>query len=201
MRISTAAANVAADRGADIVGIGCRHAVKECRAAHDHPRRAKAALQGVMLDERLLHRMQRVALRQTLDRGDGARADIDGEHHARADRMPSTNTVHAPQAPRSQAILVPVRPSGPRNTSARVARGSTRSVRATPLTCKVTGTESGPPPDALVLSAVSAWARSADVALTIVAPAVVTAEPRRNERRDKLFSTPNLSLTFALVPI
>ena len=58
--------------------------------------------------------------------------------------VPSSHTVQAEQAPRSQPILVPVRSSGPRNTSASVALGSTLTSRVTPFTVNVIETAPGP---------------------------------------------------------
>src|SRR4051812_17369366 len=59
-------------------------------------------------------------------------------------RCPSTSTVQAPQAPRSQPFFVPVRASRSRSASSKVVRGSTNTVCACPLTRSVTGTSSGP---------------------------------------------------------
>ena len=64
------------------------------------------------------------------------------EHDATG--APSSSTVQAEQEPRSQPIFVPVKSSGPRNTSANVARGSTATVRVAPLTRSVIGVASGP---------------------------------------------------------
>ena len=50
--------------------------------------------------------------------------------------VPSSQTVQAEHAPRLHAIFVPVRPSGPRKTSASVARDSTFTWRSTPFTCR-----------------------------------------------------------------
>src|SRR5271157_2057587 len=50
--------------------------------------------------------------------------------------VPSSQTVQAEHAPRLQAIFVPVRPSGPRRTSASVARESTFTGRSAPFTLR-----------------------------------------------------------------
>src|SRR5690242_19375692 len=61
--IGAAPAEVAAHRLADLV-VGLRAALAEHRdRAHDLPRRAVAALEAVVRDERLLHRVQRLARR------------------------------------------------------------------------------------------------------------------------------------------
>src|SRR6185437_392882 len=56
--VRPAAAEVAARGSAHVVERGARLAREEGRAAHDHARRAEAALHGVVLDERGLHRVQ-----------------------------------------------------------------------------------------------------------------------------------------------
>src|SRR5450759_4054845 len=53
------------------------------RAAHYQPRRAKAALDCIMRDERGLNRVKLIATAQTFNSDDLAFTDIDGEHHAR----------------------------------------------------------------------------------------------------------------------
>ena len=65
----------------------------------DLPRRAVAALERVMVDERLLQRMQRAVGRETLDRGDLRAIVHDGKRQARIDRRPSMSTVQAPHWP------------------------------------------------------------------------------------------------------
>ena len=50
---------------AHVIEIAVRIALDEMRAAHDHARRAEAALQGVVLDERLLYRMELLTLRES----------------------------------------------------------------------------------------------------------------------------------------
>ena len=57
------------------------------RRRHHEARRAVAALERVLLVERLLHRMQLVALRETLDRRHLAAVRLHGEHGARLDRL------------------------------------------------------------------------------------------------------------------
>jgi hypothetical protein len=52
--------------------------------------------------------------------------------------------VHAPQLPRSQTSLAPVRSRWLRSARSRVTRGSTVNVRAAPFTFRDNGTASGP---------------------------------------------------------
>src|SRR5215211_2935283 len=61
-----------------------------------------------------------------------------------ATTSPSTHTVQAEQAPRSQPILVPVRPRLSRKTSANIVPGSTRTGSVRPLTDKESATAPGP---------------------------------------------------------
>ena len=56
-------------------------------AAMTKPRRAEAALERVLLVERLLHRVQLVALGEPLDRRDLAAVGLHGEHGARLHRL------------------------------------------------------------------------------------------------------------------
>ena len=65
------------------VGLGL--AAEERRRAHQHPRRAVAALERVVRAERLLERGQLAAAGQTLDRLDARAVGLDGEHHAALD--------------------------------------------------------------------------------------------------------------------
>src|SRR3954463_4104270 len=53
---------------------------------HDHPWRAEAALQAVVLPEGLLHGVQLSVLRDALDRGDRRPVGLDGEQRAGFDR-------------------------------------------------------------------------------------------------------------------
>src|SRR5580700_4514494 len=59
------------------------HAVHDVDRRHDHARGAIAALQAMILAERLLHGMQRPVLRrQTLDGGDLGAIELPGEDRA-----------------------------------------------------------------------------------------------------------------------
>src|SRR6185437_5094375 len=64
------------------VRLAFEHADRE----HQEAGRAEAALQAVMVHERLLHRMQVIALRQPLDGADLFAVSLHGEHQARAHR-------------------------------------------------------------------------------------------------------------------
>src|SRR5262249_19056467 len=86
--ISGATAYVAAHIFADVLvaaGMALLHA---SNGRHDLPGRAIAALEGVVVDEGLLHRMQAVIPRETLDRGDvlafGCERKRQARHHAPA---------------------------------------------------------------------------------------------------------------------
>src|SRR5262245_8738985 len=72
--------------------LDCREPVavraQEVDAGHDHAGRAEAALESVMLPERLLQRMQLAVRREALDRRDLAAVGLDREHGARLDRVP-----------------------------------------------------------------------------------------------------------------
>src|SRR5919109_5535986 len=87
--VAGAAAEVALEPAPDLV-IGEPVAVRaeELGAGHDHPRRAEAALERVVLPERLLERMELAASRETLDRRDLAAVGLDGEHGAGLHRVP-----------------------------------------------------------------------------------------------------------------
>ena len=80
--------------------------------------------------------------------------------------IPSSQTVQAEHAPRLQAILVPVRPSGPRKTSASVARDSISTVRSTPFTRRTMSWIE--PPDDAAASPLEALGISAAVPTPIV---------------------------------
>ena len=88
--VAGAAAEDAADRLADLVaGAAARMRADELDRRHQHRGRAEAALQGVVLGERLLERAERaVALGETLDGLDRVPVGLHGEHEARADALP-----------------------------------------------------------------------------------------------------------------
>src|SRR5882757_196012 len=61
-------------------------AVDDVDRRHDHARRAIAALQSVIVAERRLHRVQFVALRDTLDGGDAGAVGLPDQHRTGLDR-------------------------------------------------------------------------------------------------------------------
>src|SRR6266536_853745 len=64
-------------------GLALEHASGE----HQKSRSAKPALQAVVLHERPLQRMQRIALGESLDRADLLAVGLNGEHQARSHRL------------------------------------------------------------------------------------------------------------------
>src|SRR3954451_8598048 len=56
--VARAATDRAGDRGADLMLGRLRVLVEQCACGHEHPRRAEAALQGVLLVEALLDRVE-----------------------------------------------------------------------------------------------------------------------------------------------
>src|ERR1035437_7105220 len=95
---------------------------------------------------------------------------------------PSSHTVQAEQAPRLHAIFVPVSPSGPRNASTSVMRGSTRRGLSTPLTFRTMSNSD--PLGALVGAARLAVAPAR--ASRALAPTAAETDPPRTARRDIL---------------
>ena len=83
--VGAAAADVAAHELADFVRGLCLALGDQPDRRADLPRRAIAALERVMVDERLLQRMQRAVVRQAFDRGDLRAIVHDGERQARID--------------------------------------------------------------------------------------------------------------------
>src|SRR5207302_320002 len=57
-------------------------ALEQLPRRHDHPRGAEAALETVLIPERLLQRVERRALRQALDGGDLGAVGLDRKHRA-----------------------------------------------------------------------------------------------------------------------
>jgi ferredoxin len=65
--ICPAAAQVAAHPATHVILSGVRLSIEQCDRRQDLPRRTKAALERVVLDERLLHRVKLTVARQTFD--------------------------------------------------------------------------------------------------------------------------------------
>ena len=74
-----------------------------------HARSAVAALEAVVLVERLLDGVPLLAVGQALDRRDRRAVGLRGEHRARLHRLALDSTVHAPHDDVSHPTLVPVR--------------------------------------------------------------------------------------------
>jgi hypothetical protein len=72
-----------ANLGLGRIGVALQQIVR----AHNHARRAKAALQAVLFPKRSLQRMQIAVLGQAFDRGDLAAVRLHGEHGARFHRL------------------------------------------------------------------------------------------------------------------
>ena len=93
--VAGAAADVALERLPDLVLGRARVLAQQRGRAHQHPGRAVAALERVVLAERLLERRQLVVRGEALDRLDARAVGLDGEQHAalhehRRRRSPST---------------------------------------------------------------------------------------------------------------
>ena len=69
--------------------------------------------------------MRIASLREAFDGLDLLALRVDGQHGAAVDALPSMMTVQAPQVPRSQTRLAPVRSRWLRMASSSVTRGST----------------------------------------------------------------------------
>ena len=93
----------------------------------DLARRAVAALEGVVLDERLLQRVQRVPSASPSIVVTSAPSFMTASVRQELMRLPSTSTVQAPHWPWSQPFFVPVRPRCSRRASSRVVHGATLS--------------------------------------------------------------------------
>ena len=92
------------------------------------PRRAEAALEGVLGPEGLLEGVEHAVVREPLDGLELGPVGLDGEEEARADGdAVHPGTVQAPQTPCSQPTCVPVSPSVWRRKSERRSLGSASS--------------------------------------------------------------------------
>ena len=85
--MGTAAAEIGIQFADDIRGRRMGIFVQERASGEDHPRRAIATLERVMVDERLLDRMKFVFLCQSLDRNDRFAVDFTDGGAARPDRF------------------------------------------------------------------------------------------------------------------
>src|SRR6266540_4370160 len=87
VHIPRAAADVSLDRLADLRLARARVRVEQVLGRHQHSGRAVAALEGVIVAERLLERVQRPVVGKALDRLDRGAVRLDGQHHAALDRF------------------------------------------------------------------------------------------------------------------
>src|SRR5436190_4965876 len=81
-----AAADVAVEPGLDLLGRRVGMLLEQADAGHDETRRAEAAHQGVLVAERLLHRVQRCAIGQAVDVANLLALDVDRQRRARIHR-------------------------------------------------------------------------------------------------------------------
>ena len=81
--VAGAAAEVALEPEAHLLLAGIRVLLEQVDGAHDHARRAVAALEGVLLVEGTLHGMELAVLREALDRRHLAAVGLHREHGAR----------------------------------------------------------------------------------------------------------------------
>src|SRR4029078_10858655 len=88
VHVARAAAEVAADPRPDLLLVGLRVLLQEPGRLHDHPRRAEAALEAVLVPERLLEGVERGAVGHALDRLDLGAVGLDREHRAGARALP-----------------------------------------------------------------------------------------------------------------
>ena len=95
-RIAGAAAEIALQRLLDLVLRRPRRRQPEAVERHDEARRAEAALRAVLVDERLLHGMQRAGQSQVLHRHDVGRVERSDEADAGIDGLVAEIAVDEP---------------------------------------------------------------------------------------------------------
>ena len=89
IRIRAATTQIAAHQLADVVGRARTPLAQETRGRHDLPRRAVAALERVVLDERFLQRVELAFFREPLDRRDLRAVMHQREREAREHALPT----------------------------------------------------------------------------------------------------------------
>src|SRR5204862_3048209 len=110
IRVRTAAAEVPSDRAAHVI-LGRRSVLPEkSDDRHDLARRAKAALEGIRVDEGALHRVQLAILRDPFDGLHSLPLARDGERHARVDG----SAVHEDGAGATRSLVTDLLRSGER---------------------------------------------------------------------------------------
>ena len=108
----------------DLLVARVRGSGRSGRGGHDHAGRAEAALQAVLLAERLLHGWSVAVRGQPFDRRDGlppSACTASTVHDFTV--LPSRWTVHAPHCDVSHATFVPVNPTSSRRKSAKSVLG------------------------------------------------------------------------------
>src|SRR5262249_43627629 len=86
-RVAGAAADLARDRLADLIGTRVRVAIEQRPGCQHHPGRAEPALQAVLLHEALLHGVEHTVDLKTLDRPDPVAGGGGGEERAGLDGL------------------------------------------------------------------------------------------------------------------
>src|SRR5579885_843343 len=111
MLIAGAPANVAFEAFADL-GLGGAGVIGEqLLGGQDHSRRAKSALQPVLVPEGFLQRVEFAVDGQAFNRGDLAAVGLQVKMAHDFTALPSSRTVHAPQVEVSHPICGPVKPA------------------------------------------------------------------------------------------
>ena len=103
---------------------------------HDLAGGAEAALEGVLIDEGLLDRMEPAVGASPSTVVTSRPSALAASTMQAFTRAPSSRTVHAPHSPRLQPFLVPVSPRCSRNRSSRLVRASKSRACPVPLTRK-----------------------------------------------------------------
>ena len=109
--VAGAAAEVALQSPLDLLVGGRRVLLQEIGGGHDETGSAEAALQAVLVPERLLHGVEGAVLGQPFDRRHLLPVCLDREDAARLHRLAVDRTVQAPHWLVSQAMWVPVSPA------------------------------------------------------------------------------------------
>ena len=138
LRIRAAAAQVAGQRGADLLARRRRCRGEQRGRGDDLPGRAETALEGVLHDERVLQRRRLARESPSIVVTGRPSAAPTGTRHETTG-APSRSTAHAPQAPSPQPSFAPVSARSSRNTARRRRVGATSSTCVSPLISSVTG--------------------------------------------------------------
>ena len=128
--VAGAAAEVALEPVADLLLGRVRVLLQQRDRRHDEARRAEAALQRVLLVERLLHRVQLAVRGEALDRRHLAAVGLHGEHRARLHRLAVEQHRARAAGGRVAADVRPLEPERARAGSTRAAAAARRPPRA-----------------------------------------------------------------------